>query len=182
MESRTLPVSELRLLLTGVSEHGAQHLIEVEADLMQTTFLLSEAIEKLGASFMAIHEAVTNQQQELEVFMARNEWSKEDIKKLDGFKQKIGEEVNAAVTGLQFQDLTSQLIARTIRRVNGLKELLSALASHGQEIDAEHEHKEIAKLLEEMNHSLSTRSNALEGGLRRAVNQQDMGSGEIELF
>jgi hypothetical protein len=182
MESKTLPVSELRLLLAGVSEHGAQHLIEVEADLMQTTFLLSEAIEKLGASFMAIHEAVTDQQQELEVFMTRNEWSKEDVKKLDGFKQKIGEEVNAAVTGLQFQDLTSQLITRTIKRVNGLKELLSALASHGQEIDAEHEHEEIAKLLEEMNHSLSTRSNALEGGLRRAVNQQDMGSGEIELF
>jgi len=182
MEMKTLPITELRTLLGAVSDHGKQHLVEVEADLLQTTFLLSEAIEKLGASFMAVHDAVTKQQQTLDALMAAHDFEKEETKQLEAFKQKIGEEVNAAVTGLQFQDLTSQLIARTIKRVNGLKDLLEELASHSDEMDPENEHKEIAKFLEDMSHSLHAGSHALSGGLRRSVNQQDMGTGEIELF
>jgi hypothetical protein len=50
---------EIKKLLTGLSEHGSQHLSEIETDLVQTNILLSEAIEKLSASFMAIH-AVRN--------------------------------------------------------------------------------------------------------------------------
>ena len=49
---------EIKKLLTGLSEHGSQHLSEIETDLVQTNILLSEAIEKLSASFMAIHAAV----------------------------------------------------------------------------------------------------------------------------
>lgn len=86
------------------------------------------------------------------------------------------------MTGLQFQDLTSQLISRTIKRVNGLKELLQALATHGDAIEPSHEHKAIAKFLEEMSHSLHTGSHALSGGLRRSVDQHDMVTGDIELF
>ena len=149
---------------------------------MQTTFLLSEAIEKLGASFMAIHQAVSEQQAELELLISQHAFARDEAEKLKAYKQSIGEEVNAAVTGLQFQDLTSQLIARTIKRVNGLKELLETLGTHGDEIEPEHEHDEIARFLAEMNHSLNARSDALTGGLRRSVDQQDMGSGEIELF
>ncbi|HSH71418.1 MAG TPA: chemotaxis protein [Methylophilaceae bacterium] len=182
MEMKTLPITELRSLLAAVSDHGKQHLVEVEADLLQTTFLLSEAIEKLGTSFMAVHDAVTQQQQTLDALMAEHKFEKEETVQLEAFKQKIGEEVNAAVTGLQFQDLTSQLIARTIKRVNGLKDLLEELASHSDEMDPENEHKEIAQFLDAMSHSLNAGSHALSGGLRRSVNQQDMGSGEIELF
>ena len=54
--------SQVKQLLTVVSNHGAQHLNEVEIDLEQTTVLLGEAIEKLGASFMALHAAVSAQQ------------------------------------------------------------------------------------------------------------------------
>ena len=45
---------ELKELLSGLSEHGSQHLTEIETDLVQTNVLLSEAIEKLSASFMAV--------------------------------------------------------------------------------------------------------------------------------
>ena len=50
--------SHVKRLLSGVSDHGKQHLSEVETDLKQTHLLLEEAIEKLTASFMAIHTAV----------------------------------------------------------------------------------------------------------------------------
>jgi len=182
MEMKTLPITELRKLLAAVSDHGKQHLVEVEADLLQTTYLLSEAIEKLSVSFMAVHEAVTEQQQVLDALMAKHHLGKADTRKLEGFREKIGEEVNAAVTGLQFQDLTSQLITRTIKRVNGLKDLLQELANHSDEIEPSHEYEAITKFLEEISHSLNVGSHALSGGLRRSVNQQDMVTGEIELF
>jgi len=41
---KKLPITEVRSLLDAVSEHGKQHLIEVDADLSQTTYLLSKAI------------------------------------------------------------------------------------------------------------------------------------------
>lgn len=182
MEMKILPINELRGLLAAVSDHGKQHLIEVEADLLQTTFLLSEAIEKLSASFTAVHDAVSQQQQMLDALVAKYPLDKEALAQLDAFKHKIGDEVNAAVTSLQFQDLTSQLILRTIKRVNGLKDLLLELEIHSNEMDPSHEHKEIAKFLEAMSHSLNAGSHALSGGLRRSVGQQDMTTGEIDLF
>lgn len=182
MALKTLPITELRSLLAAVSDHGKQHLAEVEADLTQTSYLLSEAIEKLASSFMSIHTLVTQQQEALDTLLAAQNVDSESLAAIEAFKSKIGLEANAAVTGLQFQDLTSQLIARTIKRVNGLRELLEELATHGRDIDPAYEHDEIAKFLEEMNHSLNIGSHALSGGLRRAVSQQDMDTGDIELF
>jgi hypothetical protein len=37
---------------------------------------------------------------------------------------EVSHHVNAAVTGLQFQDMTSQLLERIVRRVIGLREAL----------------------------------------------------------
>jgi len=182
MEMKTLPITELRSLLAAVSDHGKQHLLEVEADLLQTTLLLSEAIEKLGASFMAVHETVARQQQVLDTLMAAHQFGKEELEQLEACEQKIGDEVSAAVTALQFQDLTSQLIARTIKRVNGLKGLLQELAAHGDEMEPSREHEEISKFIEEMSHSLHVGSHALSGRVLRSVNQQDMTTGDVELF
>ncbi len=182
MEIKTLPITELRSLLAAVSDHGKQHLVEVEADLLQTTILLNGAIEKLSASFMAVHEAVTKQQQVMDSLMAVHHFKKEEVDLLDGLTQHIGEEVNSAVTAMQFQDMTSQLLTRTIKRVNGLKDLLQELATHGSEMDPSHEHEEIAKFLEDMSHSLHAGSHALSGGLRRSVDQKTMVTGDIDLF
>lgn len=182
MEMKTLPISELRILLAAVSDHGKQHLVEVEADLLQTTYLLSEAIEKLSASFTTVHEAVCEQQLILDALVTKYEVDSSDLEKLDAFKAKIGQEVNVAVTSLQFQDLTSQLIARTIKRVNGLKDLLHEVESHSNEMEPSQEHEEIVKFLEKMSSSLQAGSQALSGGLRRTVAQKDMESGDIDLF
>lgn len=182
-----LPVPELRRLLAAVSESGTQHLLEVESDLMQTTFLLNEAIEKLGQSFTAIHQAVTEQQAKIDGLLRQQEslshgLDSEVVKMIRDMRDVISDEVSSTVTGLQFHDLTSQLISRTISRVNGLRDLLSALDTHGAAMNAEHEHEDIARLLEEMSNNLKSRSVALDGGLQQSVRQQHMGCGDIELF
>jgi hypothetical protein len=179
---KTLPISEVKSLIAAVSEHGKQHLVEVEADLLQTTYLLNEAIEKLGKSFMAVHEAVIAQNKTVEMLVKRKVFSTEEAEQIDAFSQVIGDEINKTITGLQFQDITSQLLARAVKRVNGLKDLLQELTIHGGEIDTLPEQEEISKLLDEMSHSLHAGSRALSGGLRRSVDQQSMVSGSVDLF
>ncbi len=131
---------------------------------------------------MSIHEAITAQQQEIDQLLETIDVPEDEYQKVLVLRKKIGDEVNAAVTGLQFQDMTSQLIARVIKRVDGLRESLDALAAHGQDMGPEHEHAEIVKLLNEMSASLNVRNTALMGGLIKSVAQHNMNSGEIELF
>lgn len=182
MEMNTLPITELRALLAAVSQHGNQHLLEVEADLQQTSFLLDEAIGKLSTSFLKVHELIEKQQKLIASEVKAGHFGQEKLDVLEVYKDKIGLEVNTVVTGLQFQDMTSQLITRTIKRVNGLKELLHELAEHGGEMEPIQEHRDIAKFLGSVNQTLHTSSHALTGNLRKAVAQKDMASGEIDLF
>lgn len=177
-----LPVPALRRLLADVSESGTRHLLEVESDLMQTTFLLTEAIEKLSRSFTAIHQAAAEQQDRMEQLLKLHALHGPEVDAIKETREIISDEVNATVTGMQFHDMTSQLITRTINRVKGLRELLAALSTHGEGTDLAHEHEDIARLLDEMSSSLKSRSIELDGGLHKAVRQQHMGAGDIELF
>src|ERR1700709_2737111 len=106
-----------RLLLDVASGSGLQ-LTEVETDLVQTNHLLNEAIAKLSGSFLDLHKAVAAQQTIVAMIVAQE--SKATPLQIDELKQtqqEIDTHVNSAVTGLQFQDMTSQLIERTLKRV-----------------------------------------------------------------
>jgi replicative superfamily II helicase len=182
MTSETLHVAELRSLLQELASNGESHLAEVEADLSQTTTLLAEAIEKLGVSFFAIHNAVLAQQKALDVMLSAQNLSETEAGQLEIYRQKIADEVGTAVTGLQFQDLTAQLITRIIKRIAGLKELLTSLDEYGDTLNHASSNEDIAKLLESINQTLRFKSNVLTTESRKSVSQQDMDSGDIELF
>ncbi len=182
MQMNRKSISELRTLLSAVSHHGEQHLMEVEADLQQTAFLLNEAIEKLSNSFMQVHALIEQQQAVLAGFVTDGKLTLAETANLNSCKEAIGNEVNAVVTGMQFQDMTNQLLHRNINRVNGLKELLQALAEHGQDMDVDKEHEDISRFLGSIQQNLHAGSHALSGNLRKSVGQKDLTTGEIELF
>ena len=173
---------QLRRLLSGLSDHGNQHLTKVETDLLQTTYLLSEAIEKLGASFVAIHTVVCAQQEAIDKLLASNPATPELAAQLKNMQGEIGAHVNSAVTGLQFQDMTSQLIGRTVRRVTGLRAVLGAVGSSGSGMLPESDTEQIADLLDRINKLLEEQSGQLESGLWKQVSQTHMNSGDVELF
>ncbi|MES2071540.1 MAG: chemotaxis protein [Pseudomonadota bacterium] len=173
---------QVKRLLTGVSDHGNEHLLEVETDLVQTTILLAEAIEKLGASFLALHAAISSQQQEIDLLISSGGASEATIDKLQLIQADITLHINSAVTSLQFQDLTSQLISRTVQRSAGLREVLSTLGIVGDGIPHDGGSDEIAVLLKEITVRLETQSLELKGLLRKAVTQKHLDSGDIELF
>ena len=182
MTRKNLLGSQVRRLLSGLSDHGNQHLAEVETDLVQTNFLLGEAIEKLAASFMAIHAAVSVQQQAVDVLLAGGTLTPEISAGLKAVRSEIGLNVNAAVTGLQFQDMTSQLIGRMVRRVAGLRDVLGAIDVTGVALTDESGADEIVAVLSEVNKVLLDQSSMLESLLWKAVSQTHMESGDIELF
>jgi len=173
--------SQVQNLLSNLSDHGTQHLNEVETDLAQTSLLLGEAIEKLGASFMAIHEAVSSQQATIDLLLSGMSLTPELAGQLKARHAEISQHVNAAVTGLQFQDMTGQLIGRTVRRVSGLREVLGGLGAGSTGI-SDSNAEEIIGTLHAINKVLEEQSIKLESALWKAVCQTHMESGDIELF
>lgn len=173
--------SQVKNLLSNLSGHGAQHLTEVETDLLQTGILLGEAIEKLGASFMAIHEAVAAQQESIDLLLSGEQPTPEMAEKLKARQSEISQHINAAVTGLQFQDMTNQLIGRIVTRVAGLRDVLDGVGAGSSGI-SESNAEEIVESLSCINKVLEEQSNKLESALWKAVCQTHMESGDIELF
>ena len=174
--------SHVKRLLSGVSDHGKKHLTEVETDLMQTELLLEEAVDKLTASFMAIHSTVGARQASINLLLAGGTPSAEESARLGDMSGEVGQHVNSAITSMQFQDMTSQLIDRTLKRVTGLREFLGTLGAHGADIAPDSDSDEIVDLLGKVSMALAIQSLELRSVLRKAVNQQHLESGDIELF
>jgi hypothetical protein len=83
---------------------------------------------------------------------------------------------------MQFQDMTSQLLVRTLKRVAGLREFLGTLGAHGVAISPDCGSEEIVELLGKVSMALAIQSLELRSMLRKSVNQQHLESGDIELF
>lgn len=182
MSGTTVLGSQLKQLLSGLSGQGHQHLTEAEKDLAQTTVLLGEAIEKLGASFQGIHAAVARQQKAIDDLLARHPAAPEMAEQFKAMQGEIGAHVNSAVTGLQFQDMTSQLIERTIRRIGGMRDVLDTLDTNGLGGMSAGSTQDISVLIASMNTVLNEQSARLAGLLQRSVSQTRMESGDVELF
>ena len=174
--------SHVKRLLSGVSEHGRRHLAEVQTDLVQTEVLLQEAIDKLTSSFLAIHGAIAARQALIDRVLAGETLSQEEREALARMSDDIAQHVNLAVTSMQFQDMTGQLLNRSVKRVSGLSDFLGTLGAHGEGIVPESGHEEIVDRLGKVSMDLAIQSLELKSVLRKSVEQQHLESGDIELF
>lgn len=172
----------VKRLLSSVSHHGAVHLTEVEIDLVQISLLLEGAIEKLSHNFIGIHDAVSAQQDAINTLLAGGNLTQQQRANLVLAEADIGRHVNSAVTSMQFQDLTNQLLERTMKRAAGLREFLITLGAYEADIAAISDDDEVIELLGKVRMALAEQSIKLRGALRKAVHQQHLESGDIELF
>jgi hypothetical protein len=182
MTTTTLLGVQVKRLLSNLPEHGSRHLSEIETDLAQTSFLLNGAIEKLGASFIAIHAAMEAQQELVDALLSGTAPTPEMVEKLKAGRNEINLHVNAAVTGLQFQDMTSQLIGRTVTRVHGMLDVLDGIAASAADMPTESSTDGVVAVLDDVNKMLEERSETLDNALWKAVSQTHMDSGDVELF
>lgn len=168
-------VRELGRLLTDVSAEGVSHLEEVQADLAQTRLLLTEAIERLSAGFSALHSAVAEQSDAAQAL--RRDAGEADCARLHAAGADIEQQVRAMVTALQFEDMTSQLIAHAGRRVAGLRSILADMVAGARDLAA----GDLAQM-GRLRETLAMQSRELDGQLMRSVEQHHMESGDITLF
>ncbi|RXZ38867.1 chemotaxis protein [Oxalobacteraceae bacterium CAVE-383] len=174
---------EFKRLLLDVAGGSGLQLTEVETDLVQTNLLLNEAITKLSSSFFDLHKAVAAQQTIVAMIVAQQTAATPlQVEELKQSQQAIDTHVNSAVTGLQFQDMTSQLIERTLKRVVGLRDVLSFLSSNSWDAAPDTDLEEMHAMLQTINQTMETRLINLENGLWKAVRQTHMSSGDIDLF
>jgi hypothetical protein len=186
MQSQETPSDELMntqvvRLLSGVSVQGDQHLAEVEQDLGQMDVLLDEAIKKLCASFMAIHQTIAMQQDALNGMLSDGSSAAEVVARFGAIHEELNRHVGAAVTGLQFQDMTSQLIRRMALHLAGLRGVFAALDANGAAAP-ETDDAALQAMLSHISDRVDSHLTGLGGGVRSTVNQRHMESGDIELF
>ena len=94
---------------------------------------------------------------------------------IDDHAGKVGAEVNTAVTALQFQDMTSQLIGHAQARIKALQ------AAAEESATAFADTKDVAKGLAHAKESMHALSE-LDRVRHNPVKQENMDSGDIELF
>ncbi|MBT9568195.1 MAG: chemotaxis protein [Thiobacillus sp.] len=168
-------------LLSGVSTHGDLHLAEVERDLVQMDGLLEEAIKKLCSSFMAIHEAVDKQQRALDSMLIDQSPSQEHAARLETIQGEINRHVGAAITGLQFQDMTSQLIGRMVKHLAGLRDVFGELEA-SEPVSADSPYEDLVEKLNQISNRVCARCAEQTEKIRSSVSQRHMESGDIDLF
>lgn len=176
---------QLQKLLLALGHQGSQHLTEVDADLRQTSYLLDEAITKLGRNFFAIHAAITAQHALITTLKEGEQVSPAVRTRLDELQQEATGCVNAAVTALQFQDMTNQLVGRAVSHVASLHEVLSDAGNAGAlltDVPAQDGSAQTLAVLILVNRMLEQRATNLDKVPGKAVAQTHLESGDIELF
>lgn len=174
--------TQLLQLLTLLSTQGDLHLTEIDADLQQTTDLLARAIDKLGRGFIGIHESVAAQHALLAAVPDGAPMSPQLRTEILRLQQITDTHINAAVTALQFQDMTSQLIGRALNHVVGLREILHTVGEQRITLAADGQQGGALAMLQSVNASLTETSIRQGTVTRKAVAQTHMDSGDIELF
>jgi hypothetical protein len=176
MKRQESGVLELGRLLTEVSVEGIAHLEEVQADLTQTRLLLGEAIARLSGGFSALHAAVSAQRAAAEQ-LQQAAGAGDGQAQLHEAAAAIDTHVQAMVTALQFEDMTSQLIAHAGRRITGLQGILAGVGDGAQGLAA----GDLTQL-DTLRAAMAAQSRELDGSLARSVDQRHLESGDITLF
>ena len=181
----TAPVSiglSLQHLLAALSRQSCVHLTEVDTDLRQTSYLLVQAIEKLGNSFMGIHQALASQHALIDAMRDGEVLTPALRVQFSQLQQQAATHVNSAVTGLQFQDMTSQLIGRVAGHAGALRDLFENIAARAALLPGASGTADVQVLLDGLSRTLDENGEAQMEVARKTVAQTHMESGDIELF
>jgi hypothetical protein len=171
--------AQVKLLLTRVADHGRHHLDEINTDLVQTNFLLREAIRELTSHFLMVHAAVMSQRELVhQVFSLKVPVGDMPVE-LTATSDEIERHVNAIVTRLQFQDMTGQLVDRALQQAADLRAVFEILDTTDVGITAD---VDATENLRRANHLLDVKLAQLEHRESRIVCQTHMESGDIEFF
>jgi len=102
-----------------------------------------------------------------------------NAEELTSLSESISQQVNSAVTSLQFQDMTRQIVDHVNQRLSALEQTLSDIASMPQ---GEGEDAGAQQHLESIKISLEKATDIVRNSQHNPVSQKSMDEGDIELF
>lgn len=139
--------------LLGLSELIQEQIEIACADVVQTGQLLDDAIDQLNASFQALGEGLIQPSPATDT-----SW--------------LVPHVHSAITGLQFHDMTDQLLRRIKIRLQDVQEIVSnSLVTNEHTTDWD-------KSME----LLAEQRTAIQKQLRGSLRQTSLDTGDVELF
>jgi methyl-accepting chemotaxis protein len=163
----------------ALSQRTNQFSFEIRSHMDSVDSSLANANKSIYAvASMDMNDALTSKRQ-VQDTMARleqiNNEMAEAARSIDVHAERVGVEVNTAVTALQFQDMTSQLVSHAQAGIQALRGAVEESA------DAFASAEDVAKGLELARHHLQALAQVDRMHLN-PVKQKSMHSGEIELF
>ena len=165
-------------LMKDVSSEGESHLGEVVIDLRQTDVLLHEAVQQLSSTFLAMHTEMENQNRLLAAVPDGLPLCVADRQTLYASQQRVTQLSASAITSLQFQDMVSQVIERTLGQVAGVRRTLAELECAAGLIENNANEADVEAALASLHHAVMVASHSL----RKTVHQRHMNAGPIELY
>jgi hypothetical protein len=155
------------------------HLAGIAGELNQVERLVSDAVGNLVASFKFISKLTRSQQEISQAIVdaaapGDRAFLKPLLERQRAIVDQVGQEMDAAVTSLQFGDLVSQLLGHTVGRVAAVDAAVQCMGKwYGEEISCE-------RCRSGGFHRRLTGTDA--ASLRKPVIQYGMQKGGVELF
>lgn len=177
---------EVRDLATRTSQFSQQ--IKAMIESMQGSVLQTEeAIQRMAAQDMTF--ALDSRQQVNRVISEINQQNLKRVKAIDELGAGVtivAGQVGEAITALQFQDMVSQLIGHSLRRVEALGDVMRQLGELSGTLDGAARRGDHAALAVALHGGTERVVSRLESMVKQTthspVNQQSMSQGDVELF
>ncbi len=177
---------EVRDLATRTSQFSQQ--IKAMIESMQGSVLQTEeAIQRMAAQDMTF--ALDSRQQVNRVIGEINQQNLKRVKAIDELGAGVSivaGQVGEAITALQFQDMVSQLIGHSLRRVEALGDVMRQLGELSGTLDGAARRGDHAALAVALHGGTERVVSRLESMVKQTthspVDQQSMSQGDVELF
>lgn len=179
LESSRDMIERLQSLREGVHDTLNEQFQIVASDLEQLRGLLGDAASKLSATFRVITTGTCEMQTALDEAMTSRET--DPLIRIREITSNMTSTTGSTIQSLQFEDMASQLLAHVNRRLSALQQfskemsILNAGSNHLPPYLTQDE-------LDAAFASLARHRDLLQNDVRKAVQQQSLDSGDIELF
>jgi hypothetical protein len=171
---------ELRNVLSNVSSNGLIHIDEMERDLLQVNLLLMDAIGTMGEHFLEIGRLARRQQQAVRTMESAS--ASDMAVQMGETLREMETRVHAIVTAMQFQDMTSQLIAGVLSHADAARRMMGYVRELADDLVRAEGASDVSMMLSAAVRELGERRRELEHRHAKMVQQERMDSGSVELF
>ncbi|MFN8588878.1 MAG: hypothetical protein U0704_13875 [Candidatus Eisenbacteria bacterium] len=179
LESSREMVERLQQLREGVHDTLNEQFQIVTCDLEQLRGLLGDAAGKLSSTFRVITAGTTEMGATLDALACPDPGPA--LARIREITTEMTSTTGTTIQSLQFEDMATQLLAHVNRRLDALQQFSKEMAI----LNAGTNHLPPFLTREELDsafESLARHRNLLQNDVRKAVQQQSLDSGDIELF